>query len=190
MNKDQIRKEFFDKRLALSKKEIIEYSAIIKKHFFKNFDLTSIETIHTFLPIEKFNEIDTWQIINELKKRQNLRITVSKSDLERIELKHFILGEKSDLIRNEWGIYEPHEGEEVKPSEIDMAIIPLIAFDVHGNRIGYGKGFYDKFLSTCKVNAIKIGLSAFPPIQEIEDIAPYDIPLNHCITPERVYNFT
>jgi 5-formyltetrahydrofolate cyclo-ligase len=67
--------------------------------------------------------------------------------------------------------------------------VPLLAFDEKGFRVGYGKGFYDRFLKQCKDGGIKIGLSYFNPIDTIEDAGEFDVPLNFCITPQKVYVF-
>jgi len=77
----------------------------------------------------------------------------------------------------------------VSESEIDLIFVPLLAFDETGNRVGYGKGFYDKFLTKCRPDAIKVGLSYFEAIDRISDSEQFDIPLNYCITPQRIYEF-
>jgi 5-formyltetrahydrofolate cyclo-ligase len=88
-----------------------------------------------------------------------------------------------------WGITEPVEGELIDAKSIDISFVPLLIFDMKGNRVGYGKGYYDKFLAICRKDMIKIGFSYFEPIDEIEDVNTFDIPLNYCITPERIYEF-
>ena len=69
-------------------------------------------------------------------------------------------------------------------------MIPLLAFDKKGFRVGFGKGYYDKFLARCKPNVIKAGLSFFDPVDEINDISGFDIPLNFCITPKEIFSFS
>jgi 5-formyltetrahydrofolate cyclo-ligase len=90
---------------------------------------------------------------------------------------------------NQWGITEPEYGKEVPPQLIDVVIVPLLAFDTRGNRLGYGKGFYDRFLAECKADVLKIGVSYFEPEQAFEEVDEYDIPLDICVTPERVWSF-
>lgn len=74
-------------------------------------------------------------------------------------------------------------------SKIDVVFVPLLAYDNKGNRVGYGKGFYDHFLSECREDVVKIGLSFFEPEEAIEDVSATDIRLDYCVTPMTVYNF-
>ena len=81
-------------------------------------------------------------------------------------------------------------GEITEPDEIDLVLVPLLAFDQEGYRVGYGKGYYDKFLSQCREDVIKIGLSFFEPVDAISDINQFDMSLNYCVTPQQVYDFS
>ena len=101
---------------------------------------------------------------------------------------HFLLTDSLVLNTNAWGIPEPQGGIEIDPQQLDVIFIPLLAFDIKGNRLGYGKGFYDRFLSNCKPQALKIGLSLF----EAESSIPQektDVMLTHCVTPDKTYTF-
>ncbi|MDP2160837.1 MAG: 5-formyltetrahydrofolate cyclo-ligase, partial [Flavobacterium sp.] len=93
------------------------------------------------------------------------------------------------IIKNDYGIPEPVDGLEVPVAKIDVVFVPLLAYDKNGHRVGYGKGFYDRFLSECKPTTIKIGLSFFEPEDLIEDVFESDIQLNYCITPQTIYIF-
>jgi 5-formyltetrahydrofolate cyclo-ligase len=70
-----------------------------------------------------------------------------------------------------------------------MIIIPLLAFDEKGYRVGYGKGFYDRYLKECREDCLKIGLSYFEAVPSVDDAAEFDVPLDFCITPQRTYVF-
>jgi len=69
---------------------------------------------------------------------------------------------------------------------IDAVLIPLLAFDNQGFRVGYGGGFYDRFLPACRPEALKVGLSFFDPVDVIEDKDQYDIPMDYCVTPTEI----
>ena len=84
---------------------------------------------------------------------------------------------------------EPPGDIAILPKDIDMVFVPLLSFDKNGYRVGYGKGYYDKFLANCREDLVKVGFSFFEPVVKIEDVDGYDIPLNYCLTPENFYSF-
>ena len=88
-----------------------------------------------------------------------------------------------------WGIPEPIEGESAATEDIDVVLIPLIVFDENGHRIGYGKGYYDRFLESCRPDTLKVGLSILPPIKEIPEVEAHDIPMDYCILFKAVMKF-
>ncbi|MCV9932037.1 5-formyltetrahydrofolate cyclo-ligase [Flavobacterium sp. LS1R47] len=143
---------------------------------------------HVFLPIVEHKEVNT-EFILHLLAGKDKEIVISKSDFETREMTHFLLTDNTRIKKNEYNIPEPVDGLEVPSSKIDVVFVPLLAFDTFGNRVGYGKGFYDKFLSECKPETIKIGLSFFEAETEITDVFEGDIKLDYCITPEKVYKF-
>ena len=191
MKKYQLRKIYLSKRKAISVEEMAIKSQQITDLFFQNFDLLKVKYLHIFLPIIKHNEIDTWLIIRHLQKNFNqINIIIVKIIPEKSELENYILDEKN-LIENSWGILEPsgENQEKILPQKIDLVIIPLMIFDKKGNRVGYGKGFYDRFLQQCKPETLKIGLCLEKPIDLIEDINKFDIKMDFCITHNKIYSF-
>jgi len=188
MNKNDIRKLALEQRLNLSLREINSSSKIIKSKIFDKFDFNNINLIHIFLPIVEKGEINTWLIINEIfKNYDHVKIIIPKIYKE--DMKHFMYTSGTWLKRGNFGIFEPvNEIEFKKISDIDIIIVPLLAFDKNGNRVGYGKGYYDKFLIKCD-KSIKVGICLDSPILNINDINKYDIKLDYCITPNKIYNF-
>jgi 5-formyltetrahydrofolate cyclo-ligase len=91
------------------------------------------------------------------------------------------------LIENAWGIREPAGDEPIDAAEIDMVLVPLLCFDKRSHRVGYGKGYYDRFLSKCRPDCLKIGLSFFPPVEAILRIGSRDIALDHFVLPDSTY---
>jgi len=145
--------------------------------------------IHTFLPIEQHNEIDTNIIINTLRKDFAPDIYLSKS-YEGGILTHHLYKPETTLIINKWGVPEPRSTVESFPeTTFDLVFIPLLAFDKSGHRVGYGAGYYDRFLSKCKPDCLKVGLSFFEPVDEISDADEFDVKLNHCVTPSKIWTF-
>jgi 5-formyltetrahydrofolate cyclo-ligase len=143
------------------------------------------------MPIRKHNEIDTFSILNYFKlERPNLKIVVPRTDFKNLTIRNILYDHEYTILgRNKYDIPEPIHGKEIPPEQIDAVFVPLLVCDQKGNRVGYGKGFYDRFLSICRPDVRKIGLSFFDPIDEIRDVNEFDIPLDMCITPGRTWNF-
>lgn len=188
MNKEELRNLYLKRRKELEDEQLEYASAQICERFFTAFDLSSIGNIHIFLPIAEKKEVNTWLIIERIQKQSgHINIVVPKSDLSSGLMYATYLREPVNV--NKWGIPEP-EGNEVFPaSRIDMMLLPVLVVDKMGNRVGYGKGFYDKYLENCPIQLIKIGLSIFDPIEKTPS-DPHDIPLDYCITPSATYDFT
>lgn len=152
----------------------------------------SPSVIHTFLPLQGKKEPDTLRIISAIKaKCPEIRFAFPRMMKDSALLKHFIQEDHENFITNQWGIAEPDPliSVEIQPSEIDLVLIPMLIFDVQGYRIGYGGGYYDRFLAECRKDVLKVGVSIFPPIERIEDINTYDIPLDFCITPDNIWEW-
>ena len=99
------------------------------------------------------------------------------------------VGANTQFFINAFGIPEPNGGYEISPELIDLVIVPLLCFDQSGNRVGYGKGYYDRFLKNCRKDCIKIGFSYFSPIASIDDTNEFDIPLDYGISPDAIHEF-
>lgn len=182
MIKKELRKLYKQKRKRLTKSEIENFQQKIYAQIFE-IDFSELEKIHIFLSIEKQKEIDTYPIIKFLRSI-NKTIIISKSDFSTNTLQHFIFDELTKLEINSYGIPEPINAVEIDVKEIDLVFVPLLISDKQNYRVGYGKGFYDRFLSECKTNVKTIGLNFFTPINIIKDINEFDIPLNKIIYPK------
>ncbi|TRZ45848.1 5-formyltetrahydrofolate cyclo-ligase [Robertkochia solimangrovi] len=187
MEKARLRSLYKKLRNELGSDEIESKSISIANQALK-MDIWNHNCYHIFLSIEQQKEIDTSFLLSILQGKDK-DITVSRSDFKTGELEHILLTDNTKISINNYGIPEPVNGIAISPENIDVVFIPLLAYDEHGNRIGYGKGFYDRFLSKCKANTKKIGLSFFPPEHKITDIHEGDIRLDACITPEAIYYF-
>ena len=187
MDKTALRKKYKALRNSLSENEIEEKSLAIANRILA-LPLWEQTYFHIFLPITEQKEINTEFILHVLSGKDK-EIIVSKADFATRKMTHFLLTDNTKIKKNEYNILEPVDGIEVRSNKIDVVFVPLLAFDKKGHRVGYGKGFYDKFLSECKPNAIKIGLSFFDPEELITDVFDGDIKLNYCVTPNEVYLF-
>lgn len=173
------------KRLELSQQEKESFSLAIANHCL-SLPVWEMEYFHLFLPIITKGEIDTTFLLTLLQGRDK-QVVLPK--VQGDKLLHFLLTDSTKLKRNQWGIPEPEQGLSVSPEQLDVVFIPLLAWDKEGHRVGYGKGFYDSFLSRCKPEVIKIGLSFFEAVESITDIRSEDVSLDFCVTPLGVQSF-
>jgi 5-formyltetrahydrofolate cyclo-ligase len=187
MDKKELRKKYKELRQHLTEENIDEWSLQIANQLIR-LDIWQHSFYHLFLPIESQKEINTEYILQVLAGKDK-NIVLSKSDFETREMTHFLLTDNTTIKKNSYDIPEPIDGLEVPVFKIDVVFVPLLAFDENGNRVGYGKGFYDKFLAECKPEILKIGLSFFESEKVISDVLNTDIQLDLCVTPTKVYNF-
>jgi len=189
MTKNHLRKIYKEKRKTVSVQEMEKWNDLILINFQK-IPLPFINCVHTYLASLKLAEVDTAKIIRFLQfQNPLLKVVVPKIDIRTGNMNHIHFEDTSELINNEFGIDEPESGNKILEDEIDLVLVPLLAFDKKGFRVGYGKGFYDKFLFNCRIDTLKIGLSFFDPVDEIVDINQFDISLNYCVTPKDVFIF-
>ena len=187
MNKTELRLKYKEARRLLSDVEIETKSLAIANRLLQ-LDIWSNTYFHLFLTIEEQKEVDT-EFILQILSGKDKEIVVAKSNFKTKMMTHFLLTDNTKFVKNDYNISEPINGLEVPVNKIDVVFVPLLAYDKHGNRVGYGKGFYDNFLFECKPETIKIGLSFFEPEEIIDDVFEKDIRLDYCITPEKIYTF-
>ncbi|TXG36930.1 5-formyltetrahydrofolate cyclo-ligase [Seonamhaeicola maritimus] len=187
MTKAELRKKHKALRAGLSIDDIDEASISIANSLIK-LPIWEYSFYHIFLAIEEQKEVNTDYILSILSGKDK-NVLISKSDFEKGTMTHFLLTDSTKIKKNAYNIPEPLDGIEISNDKIDVVFIPLLAFDKQGNRVGYGKGFYDRFLADCKPDTIKIGLSFFEAENEITDVFDSDIGLDFCVTPERDYTF-
>lgn len=189
MLKADIRKLYKQQRIKLSSKDILIKDDLILLQFQKMFFNHHI-TLLSYWPLENFNEPNTHLFTNYLRHTiANLRICYPVTNFVANNLQAVLIDETTIYSTNAYQITEPKNGIEIAATEIDVIFVPMLQCDKQGYRVGYGKGFYDKFLAKCNAHTIKIGFNYFEPIEQIFDINEYDIPLDYCITPENIYEF-
>ena len=195
MIKKNIRTHFKSSRNALKLEEIEKMSMKIHDLLFSQLMMHRYSPIHLYKHIKRNNEVDSQLIFKTLRRDFAPDIFISKS-LENGELLHVKFEATTELATNRWGIDEPVDladslsseafFEQYKTEDI-LIFVPLLAFDKKGNRVGYGKGYYDRFLQHATKDTTIVGLSLFEPIDLIEDTDQFDIKMHFCVTPERVW---
>ena len=182
MKKQELRALYKQKRNNLTEIQIKGLQENIYQQIY-NLDLSTVKNVHLFLSMPKFKEIDTTPLVTYFRNK-NKRIVVSKCNFKDNTLSHFYLEEDTVLSFNKFGVLEPVAAELVEENKLDLIFIPMLISDDKKFRVGYGKGFYDRFLSNCRKDAKFIGLNFFPPITAIEDKNEFDIPLHQVIYPK------
>ena len=188
MTKADIRKAYLDKRLALSPKQLEDISERISHNLFSNYQLEK-KKISLFLPIEGKKEINTYRIW-EKAMAFDAQVAVPKTNMKTNEMKQVLFETEDQLEVVQWGIPEPKKGRVIAAEHFDYIFVPLVAVDKKGNRIGYGKGIYDKFLKKCSPRCKFIGLYHFDElVDSIDDLEFHDVKLHACITPSKIHRF-
>ena len=184
-DKTFLRSHYKKKRLSLTKQEVGHLSRRVCNQLDK-LNIWKLKYYHIFISISNYNELDTSFIINKLKSEKKIIIVPKISNNE---LVHIAINDQTEFSINEYGIKEPNNGNHFIIENLDIIFIPLLAFDIEGHRVGYGKGYYDRFLKLTNKSSLKIGLSFFDPINKIQDIDDNDVKLDYCITPTQVHKF-
>ena len=192
--KAALRRTALPRRQALTPAEVARRSAELSDQLFAHFPVSMWRWLHVFLPLDRKNEPDTWLIIRRIwAERLPVRLAVPVMQADGISLKHYELTPGTLLAVNHWGISEPvaDPATEVAPARLDAVLVPLLACDQQGQRVGYGGGFYDRFLAQCRPDTLFIGLSILDdvPVPALADVLPTDVPLHALITPGGVWKF-
>ncbi|QEK11485.1 5-formyltetrahydrofolate cyclo-ligase [Crassaminicella thermophila] len=183
-----IREEILKKRKALSSNEITRKSDKIF-HKLKTFpSYQNAENVMVYLDFR--NEVKTNKIIDDLlEENKNVLIPISIPKTREMILSQ-LLDPKKELVKGTYGILEPKKEyiRKVNPEIVDLIIVPGVAFDPRGYRIGYGGGYYDRFLDKISKNVLSIAL-AFD-LQIIDNIPndSFDKPVDYIITETKIFS--
>lgn len=189
MTKAELRKVYKAKRNALSREERLLLDASIIIHL-KALDWSVYGYLHVFMPIVKHNEPNISSFLFWLKEYfPNLKLVISKTEFEHGTMINYHWDDIILMEENQWGILEPKDGVIIDEKLIDAVLVPLLVSDGNGHRVGYGKGFYDRFLAKCRKDIETIGISYFPMVEKIDDVEEWDIALKYCVSPEGLEMF-
>jgi len=188
MTKEELRKKYLELRKSLAPGELQKVSDAVTLNLFRNFQFEK-KKVSLFLPIERTHEINTYKIW-EKATSFDAQVAVPKVNPKSTEMKHLLFESEDQLEISSWGIPEPSKGRVIAAEHFDIILVPLLAIDKRGHRVGYGKGYYDRFLSKCSPRCRFIGLSHFDELESsITGITPTDIKLHGCVTPNKVHRF-
>ena len=188
LKKDTARKIYLKKRQDLSSSEFEENSSLLIQNTIELIKKYELKFIHCFLPIHTKDEINTSPIVQYCWKN-NIKVVVPVSNFEEGTMRNAAFSPDTKTKQTKYNISEPINPIWIENDKIDLVITPLLAFDLKGYRVGYGKGFYDRFFASLHKDVKKIGISLFKPCELIEDTNEHDIPLTCCVTPNKNYSF-
>jgi len=186
LSKIEAREKYRNLRKQLHKSEILDMSVEIANNLLK-FNIWGLKTFHLFMTIDENKEVDTKPIL-DLLIGKGKEIIIPKINTNTNTLDSYVFNENTVFKISNLRIPEPINGI-LFNGKIDVVILPLLAYDLDGNRIGYGKGFYDNFISSLKSEPLKIGISYFSPEKSLE-CNNLDINLDYCITPNQIFSFS
>lgn len=190
MSKADLRKEYLQKRLMITDSQRNRLDDLMLIMFQQWAVPGSVQKVLSYWPITNKGELSPFLITDFMAFRiPFLEMAYPKSDFITNTMQAIAVNDDTEFVFNKYGIGEPSGGEFVPAEEIDLVIVPLLAFDTAGYRLGYGKGFYDRYLAECRPDVIKLGLSYFAPVSSLPGKDEFDVPLTACITPERIYEF-
>lgn len=185
MTKSELRDIYKSKRKEFSSEQANEISLRILENL-KSMKIWENSTFHIFLPIPNQNEINTFPILDYLFEVEK-QVIVPK--VQGKGMRSCLIDKNIQFVPGKFNVPEPEVFEVVDSKQIDVIFMPMLICDKSGNRIGYGGGYYDRFLTTCRKNVLKIGLNFFNPIEKIPEIFESDVPLDYCVTGDLIVSF-
>ncbi|MBL0056804.1 MAG: 5-formyltetrahydrofolate cyclo-ligase [Chitinophagaceae bacterium] len=173
--------------LSVSQQEKMDDLMLIR---FQQLEMAIPALVMTYAAIDKYQEFDPQLITDYCYFKNPEQVLFYPVVSENDQLTCVVVDDNTTFVKNKFGIDEPVDGLDMFPEEIDLVIVPLLAFDRSGYRVGYGKGYYDRFLKECRDDVYKIGFSYFDPVEMIDDVHAFDVKLDCCITPDQTYHFS
>lgn len=175
--------------MELSEDERRSKNDAISAHLQK-LDWSDCRYLHVYRAIHRYNEPDIADFITWVKVNQpRIHVVVSRSNPLDSSMTHYIWDGETRFEINKWGILEPIGGKPVGDRLLDVVLVPMLVADGKGNRIGYGKGFYDRFLAQCRPDVRTVGISYFDTLDETIEAGYWDVPLTSIVTPGGFYSF-
>lgn len=189
MTKTALRKIYREKRKALTAGEQARMDDLLLIQF-QQAPIPFVQTLFSYWPMENMREPNVHLITDFMEFRNpELKVAYPRITADGQQMEAILTNEDTTFRQNKFGTYEPEQGDVISPDAVDIVLVPLLCFDKSGYRVGYGKGYYDRFLNACDPACLKLGFSYFDPVDKIEDKHEFDVPLSHCMTPQSIYVF-
>ena len=182
--KDNMRKIMLEKRDSLSHETINTKSAEIQKRFTNSYEFSHAKILASYFPMG--SEVRTEKIISAALKSNRL-VALPRTEGQVIKFYQIFLN--TNLIVGRFGIKEPSMSNPFASDDIDLLLVPGILFDISGYRIGYGYGYYDKFIAKKKKSTVSVGLAYECQMCEEIPRSNYDQKVNILVTEKRMLYF-
>lgn len=167
----------------MPKEEYLNKSMRIYTHLKELTVFRNAQTIHCYLSMNARGEVNTHPLIQDMLGACK-KVVVPVTNFESGTLQHIHLENFNQLKKNKWGILEPEAGREVPLDQLNLVIVPMAGGDRQRNRLGYGKGFYDRFLS--HVDCPTIGLLFETCLVDEIPVESFDVVLDMIITEKQI----
>jgi 5-formyltetrahydrofolate cyclo-ligase len=193
MLKEAIRLQALASRKNLSDEKWLSMNQAIQKYLLDFLhDFSAGTKVLSFQSILEKREIDLTSTHEKLTKSPfEFSLGFPRANAKDFSMQTFLTNESTTFEQSAWGIWEPEpsSSQEIYAKDWDVVLVPLLAIDLNGHRVGYGKGFYDRFLAQTNANTLHIGLSLDSLIDPISDLHEHDIALDLAISPEGIHRF-
>ena len=187
ITKAEARNIFAQKRAALTDAACMRLDDLLLIQL-QRINWSKVLILASFYPLAHKNEPNTLLFEKYIKTLYPfIRFCYPVLDIKHNQMDFYF--ETETLQLNDFGIQEPLPLNQVKPAMIDAMLLPLLGFDQKGHRVGYGKGYYDRYLAKANKGMQKIGVAYFEPMDNFTDTNEFDVPLSYCITPWTTYAF-
>jgi len=181
--KGEIREKLRSRRAGILESEFLSRSSSITRALQQQQEYAAARTIHCYVSMNDRREVNTHPLIAAIIE-EGRDLVVPVTHFGEGTLSHYTLTSFDELKPNKWGVLEPEDGIERTSQEFELVIVPMVGGDERGHRLGYGGGFYDRFLK--EVQCPAVGLCFEQNIISLLPIESYDIPMNKIITEERI----
>jgi 5-formyltetrahydrofolate cyclo-ligase len=181
--KQSIRQQLLARRRNMSEEAFHIKSEAITKRLKKLAEFKRAGVIHCYVSMNERREVDTHPLIKDMLSSSR-KVVVPVMQMKTGALKHIRLGSFDELQPNKWHVLEPVVGEEISIEQLELIIVPMAGGDHQKNRIGYGAGFYDRFLQNAR--CVSIGLLFECCLIEKLPVEPFDMPLSKLITEKQM----
>ena len=189
--KTSLRKEKIQERNSISKKERDLAEKNTAAHFMNTYRELDFEKISIYFPIK--NEVSTETITSFIRESgKKCFLPLIDKDLNNKEMKFSEFTSQTTLVKNKFNIPESSNSSLIIASELELVIMPLVAFDNKGYRLGMGQGYYDFTFKNFQLNKKQVFLGLAYDFQKTESCYPeeHDLKMDAVICPSGIYKFS